>query len=96
MKHPALRALETPSSDTYDARYGRHCSLTERWKGQDIMGRGKGRVAPRPSKANLPEKICPVCHRPFSWRRKWARDWDQVRYCSDACRTAARKTGLSA
>lgn len=50
------------------------------------MGRGKGRVAPRPEKANLPEKTCPVCHRPFSWRRKWARDWEQVRYCSEACR----------
>ena len=41
-------------------------------------------------KANLPEKICVACGRPFAWRRKWARDWDQVRYCSDACRTGAR------
>ena len=22
----------------------------------------------------------------FGWRKKWARDWDSVRYCSDACR----------
>lgn len=22
----------------------------------------------------------------MTWRRAWARDWDQVRYCSDACR----------
>ncbi|WP_222546503.1 DUF2256 domain-containing protein [Asaia lannensis] len=50
------------------------------------MARGKGRVAPKPDKANLPAKLCPVCHRPFSWRRKWARDWDRVRYCSDKCR----------
>ncbi|MCK7594507.1 DUF2256 domain-containing protein [Pseudomarimonas salicorniae] len=34
----------------------------------------------------LPEKRCPVCQRMFSWRRKWAKDWDQVVYCSDACR----------
>lgn len=34
----------------------------------------------------LPSKICPVCGRSFDWRRKWARDWAQVRYCSDACR----------
>ncbi|GGJ79902.1 DUF2256 domain-containing protein [Deinococcus aquiradiocola] len=35
-------------------------------------------------------KVCPVCGRPFSWRRKWARDWPQVLYCSDRCRAAAR------
>ncbi|WP_122048888.1 DUF2256 domain-containing protein [Asaia bogorensis] len=50
------------------------------------MARGKGRIPPRPDKADLPEKICPMCHRPFSWRKKWARDWDQVRYCSERCR----------
>lgn len=22
----------------------------------------------------------------MTWRRRWARNWDQVRYCSDACR----------
>ncbi len=34
-----------------------------------------------------PDKICETCGRPFSWRKKWARDWDQVRYCSQACRS---------
>ncbi|MBX9593892.1 MAG: DUF2256 domain-containing protein [Roseomonas sp.] len=38
-------------------------------------------------KPNLPEKTCAACGRPFAWRKKWARDWDQVRFCSDACRT---------
>jgi hypothetical protein len=33
-----------------------------------------------------PDRICASCGRAFAWRRKWARDWDQVRYCSDACR----------
>ncbi|WP_243760130.1 DUF2256 domain-containing protein [Deinococcus radiodurans] len=23
---------------------------------------------------------------PFSWRKKWERDWDNVRYCSERCR----------
>ncbi|MDO9501494.1 DUF2256 domain-containing protein [Falsiroseomonas sp.] len=41
-------------------------------------------------KPNLPEKICAACGRPFAWRRKWARDWDSVRYCSDACRSGRR------
>lgn len=31
-------------------------------------------------------KICARCGRPFEWRRKWARDWANVRYCSDKCR----------
>ncbi|MFN4951330.1 MAG: DUF2256 domain-containing protein [Flavobacteriales bacterium] len=38
-------------------------------------------------KANLPQKICPVCKRPFSWRKKWERVWEEVIYCSDRCRT---------
>ena len=33
-----------------------------------------------------PDRICASCGRSFAWRRKWARDWEQVRYCSDACR----------
>lgn len=33
-----------------------------------------------------PDKVCAACGRTFAWRRKWARDWEQVRYCSDACR----------
>ncbi|WP_295180663.1 DUF2256 domain-containing protein [uncultured Christiangramia sp.] len=37
-------------------------------------------------KSDLPQKICPVCERPFSWRKKWEKDWEQVRYCSDKCR----------
>ncbi|WP_443082438.1 DUF2256 domain-containing protein [Tepidimonas sp.] len=37
-------------------------------------------------KADLPIKVCAVCGLPFTWRRKWARDWEHVRYCSDRCR----------
>lgn len=37
-------------------------------------------------KRDLPSKCCPACGREFVWRRKWQRDWDQVRWCSDACR----------
>ena len=39
-------------------------------------------------KGDLPTKICITCARPFAWRKKWARCWDEVRYCSDACRTS--------
>jgi hypothetical protein len=37
-------------------------------------------------KENLPQKICVVCGRPFSWRKKWEKVWEDVKYCSDACR----------
>jgi len=40
--------------------------------------------------ADLPTKTCATCGRPFAWRRKWARDWDKVRYCSKRCRSAAK------
>ncbi len=33
-----------------------------------------------------PDKICKRCGRVFSWRKKWERDWDAIKYCSDACR----------
>ena len=42
-------------------------------------------------KQHLPRKTCLACGRPFTWRKKWERDWDQVKYCSDRCRRA--KTG---
>jgi hypothetical protein len=42
-------------------------------------------------KADLPTKTCPVCNRPFTWRKKWERVWDEVKYCSDRCRSEARR-----
>ncbi|WZH53351.1 MAG: DUF2256 domain-containing protein [Nocardioides alkalitolerans] len=31
-------------------------------------------------------KTCRSCGRRIEWRKKWERDWDQVQYCSTACR----------
>jgi len=42
------------------------------------------------SKADLPLKTCAACGRPFAWRKKWERVWEEVRFCSDACRTGRR------
>lgn len=33
-----------------------------------------------------PDKTCAACGRRIEWRKKWARDWESVRYCSTACR----------
>ena len=37
-------------------------------------------------KHHLPEKVCASCGRPFTWRKKWERVWNEVKYCSDHCR----------
>jgi hypothetical protein len=37
-------------------------------------------------KSDLPEKTCLTCGKPFVWRKKWERVWDEVKYCSDRCR----------
>ncbi len=47
-------------------------------------------------KENLPEKICVVCGRPFAWRKKWAKVWDEVKYCSQACREQRGKASHKA
>nr|WP_306470396.1 DUF2256 domain-containing protein [Pseudomonas sp. efr-133-TYG-103a] len=41
-------------------------------------------------KSELPTKTCACCQLPFTWRKKWARCWDEVRYCSERCRRAGR------
>ena len=45
------------------------------------MGRRRDDPAGEPA-----ERTCASCGRRIEWRAKWARDWDQVRWCSDACR----------
>jgi len=39
---------------------------------------------------NLPVKTCEVCNRPFTWRKKWERCWDEVRTCSNSCKAQRR------
>lgn len=34
----------------------------------------------------MTQKTCAVCGRRIEWRRKWARDREQVRHCSAGCR----------
>lgn len=38
------------------------------------------------NKATLPTKPCAHCGRPMSWRKSWAKNWVELKYCSDACR----------
>ena len=48
--------------------------------------------APRRKKGELPEKTCPVCQRPFAWRKKWERNWESIKYCSRRCASQRQKS----
>ena len=41
---------------------------------------------------NLPVKTCVVCNKPFTWRKKWERDWDEIQTCSQRCNSERKKS----
>ena len=45
------------------------------------------------NKAALPHKICVTCGREMTWRKSWAKNWADVKYCSDACRRQKPPSG---
>ena len=49
-------------------------------------GREGNKKEKKYTKSNLPSKICEHCGRPMEWRKAWAKNWDEVKYCSDKCR----------
>jgi hypothetical protein len=42
-------------------------------------------------KSDLAFKTCAHCGKPFAWRKKWAKVWDDVKYCSDRCRAQGKR-----
>ncbi len=32
------------------------------------------------------EKTCAACGRTMEWRKRWAKNWEAVKFCSDKCR----------
>ena len=57
------------------------------------MGRKHVNLGRAPDKSDLPTKVCAACSLPFAWRKKWARDWEQVKFCSDRCRAKGETAG---
>ena len=55
-------------------------------EGRETVDMGRQRDRGDESDADRAEKVCGSCGRRIEWRAKWARDWDAVRWCSDACR----------
>ena len=41
------------------------------------------------------EKLCKTCRKPFTWRKKWKRDWHNVLYCSERCKKNKANHGLA-
>lgn len=60
------------------------------WQIFGRKGGDAGTKEKKPNKSNLPEKICIVCGRPFTWRKKWERCWDEVTCCSKSCNSQRR------
>ena len=50
----------------------------------------------QPAPSDAPTKPCARCGRTMTWRKAWARTWDTVRYCSDACRRGRREAPIAA
>ncbi len=43
------------------------------------------------NKAYLPSKICLGCQKEMVWRKAWAKNWESIKYCSEACRKSKSK-----
>ena len=39
-------------------------------------------------------KICVVCGRIMTFRKRWAKNWIQIKYCSDQCRNSKTKSNF--
>ena len=67
---------------------------TQAW---DFGGPGDTRAMPsatadfKGNKQSLPSKPCLQWGRPMTWRRAWAKNWAEGKYCSDRCRADAKR-----
>jgi hypothetical protein len=43
------------------------------------------------NKSTLPSKFCFACAREMVWRKSWAKNWEQVKFCSEKCRGSKSK-----
>jgi len=77
------------------AQFGTPTLVALAARGRNKMGgaRGGGNNSGFRNPHNLPVKDCVVCGRPFTWRKKWERCWDEVLTCSNRCKTERRGRG---
>jgi len=46
----------------------------------------KNGEAKKYTKLNLPTKICTNCGKPMTWRKRWEKVWEEIKFCSERCR----------
>ena len=82
VSHPCISPFPAPTA------------LFARGKSQKSSSSRGDKVGSMPrgvKKENLPSKVCVTCGRPFTWRKKWERCWDEVTTCSKSCNAARRR-----
>ena len=47
------------------------------------------------NKASLPSKPCVQCGRAMTWRRAWAKNWAEVKFCFGRCRQQLRNAAAA-
>jgi hypothetical protein len=89
---PTYRYQSIPVSLIYTANPSRAALYQER-QNREFHKASTSSKTPRGfKKENLPTKICVTCGRPFNWRKKWERVWDEVTTCSKSCNRKRRET----
>ncbi len=43
----------------------------------------------------MDEKYCQYCGRVMTYRKKWEKNWSEVKYCSDRCRGDAKENKVN-
>ena len=39
-------------------------------------------------------KYCKNCKKIMTWRKKWANNWDEVKYCSQKCKKQKKNSNI--
>jgi hypothetical protein len=88
MKSNSQAILVPPDFDVMRLRQElvRSCGKRHAYTSPDQISISGGVVPRGIKKCDLPQKVCARCGRPFAWRKKWVRDWEAVRYCSERCK----------
>jgi len=60
-----------------------------------MTAHGGSALSFRGNKASLPSKLCLACGRPMSWRRSWAKNWAELKFCSERCRRSKSSSSSS-
>jgi hypothetical protein len=91
---PTYRYRSIPVSLIYTSTGATNPSRTALYQARQNRGFHETSTSKMPrgiKKENLPTKICVTCGRPFNWRKKWERCWDEVTTCSKSCNHKRRE-----